>query len=102
MSRELRYLVADEAAALALDRRPAGRVAPFEADWMQALGLTLDLFDSVDRGVEAYEWLVTPNSEIGDKAPLGLLQGDRSEELLLLTRRHLSLDADRIDERRAA
>lgn len=56
---------------------------------MQALGLTLDLFDDAGRGVEAYEWLVAPNAEIGDRPPLLLLQQDMPDELLRLTRHHL-------------
>ena len=98
VSRELRYLAADEAAASFLGRRPRGRVVPTEDRWMQILGLTLDLFDDAGRGTDAYEWLVTPNEEIGCRPPLVLLQQDRSQELLQLTRRHL----ERIDRRAAA
>lgn len=101
MSKELRYLVADEAAALTLGRRPFGRVVPVEDAWMQSLGLVLDLFDSVNRGVEAYGWLVTPNAESGDQPPLGLLQAGKPKELLVLTRRHLML-GDMVESRRAA
>ncbi|MGD9737166.1 MAG: hypothetical protein AB7V58_16390 [Solirubrobacterales bacterium] len=98
VSPELRYLAADEAAANFLGRRPHGRVVPTEDRWMQILGLTLDLFDDAGRGTDAYEWLVTPHEEIGDRPPLVLLQQDRSQELLRLTRRHLG----QIDRRAAA
>jgi uncharacterized protein (DUF2384 family) len=57
---------------------------------MQTLGLTLDLFDQADRGFEAYEWLVTPNADIGQLSPLLLLQQDKAGELLQLTQDHLS------------
>jgi uncharacterized protein (DUF2384 family) len=98
VSRELRYLVADEAAANFLGRRPSGRVVPTEDGWMQVLGLTLDLFDDAGRGTDAYEWLVTPNAEIDHRPPLALLQQDSSHELLRLTRRHLG----EVDRRAAA
>lgn len=101
VSRELRYLVADEAAAQTLGRRPHGRIVPFEDDWMQALGLALDLFDSVDQGVEAYRWLVTPNPEAGNRSPIRLLQEDKPDELVSLTLRHLELEAEVAETRRA-
>ncbi len=102
VSRELRYLVADEAATQTLGRRPHGRIVPFEDDWMQTLGLALDLFDSIDQGLDAYRWLVTPNPKAGNRSPIRLLQEDRPDALLDLTRRHLGLESEGFGAKRAA
>jgi hypothetical protein len=89
-SRELRYLLADEEAATVLGERPLTRAYPEEDPWKLALGEALDLFDEAGKGPEAYEWLVTPNAQIGNERPLSLLQQGASDEALRLIRWHLA------------
>jgi hypothetical protein len=88
-SQELRYLVADETAASVVGQTPRGR-PPGEEDWRSAIATTLDLFDKAGRGIEGYEWLVTPNAKLDDHRPLELIQDGKGLEIVRETERLLA------------
>lgn len=92
-SEELKYLVADEAATSILGESPTVRGHDDDVTvWKRTITRALNLFEDADRGLEGYEWLVTPNAGLGDERPLGMIKRGAGNDVLRETERYLRTD----------
>jgi hypothetical protein len=88
-SPELKYLVADETAGSVVGDTPRAHETPRE-EWKESIAEILDLFDDAGRGIDGYEWLVTPNPDLADQRPLDLIRVGRGPTVLSAARKLLA------------
>lgn len=90
-SDELKFLVADEAAYSLVPEDSVVRLAgEAEPDWERVINMALTRFDRAGRGRDAYEWFVSPSTDLDNLRPIELVQRGLGAELIEATDRHLS------------